>query len=136
MSKVPASHVDMMTGPVYGIFSTHMSNGDIQSTLVWFDYDGEFVYVNTKRGRVKERNVVANPNVALLAVDTNNQWKYIAIRGEVVDIIEEGAVEHLDKLTKTYLGADHYYGVVEPVEALQGVTRCILKIAINNVFAQ
>lgn len=130
---VPATHVAMLEGPVYGVFNTHMPNGDIQSTLVWFDYDGEFIYINTKRGRIKERNVVANPNVSLLAVDTTNQWKYISIRGDVVDIIEEGAVEHLDKLTKLYLGADHYYGVVEPVEALQGITRCILKIAIKHV---
>ncbi len=132
-AKVPATHIDMMEGPVYGVFNTHMPNGDIQSTLVWFNYDGEYVYINTKRGRIKERNVVANPNISLLAVDATNPWKYISIRGKVVDIIENNAVEHLDKLTKIYLGADHYYGVVEPPEALQGITRCILKIAINDV---
>lgn len=132
-ATVPASHTDMMNGPVYGVFNTHMPNGDIQSTLVWFDYDGEYIYINTKRGRIKERNVVANPNVSLLAVDTANPWKYISIRGKVVDISEENTVQHLDKLTRIYLGQDHYYGVVEPVEALQGITRCILKIAINEV---
>jgi PPOX class probable F420-dependent enzyme len=123
----------MLEGPVYGVFNTHMPNGGIQSTLVWFNFDGEYIYINTKRGRVKEHNVVKNPNVSLLAVDTTNPWKYISIRGKVIDIVEENTVEHLDALTKIYLGADHYYGAVEPVEALEGITRCILKIAIEHV---
>jgi len=122
----------MLEGPVYGVLSTHMADGSIQSTLVWFNFDGEYIYVNTKRGRVKEKNVVNNPQVSLLAVDTTNPWKYISIRGRVVDIIEENTVEHLDKLTQLYLGAEHYYGVVEPEEALAGITRCIFKIAIDH----
>lgn len=133
MTAIPESHLDLVNGPVYGVLSTHMPNGDIQSTLVWFDYDGEFIRVNTKRGRVKERNVVANPNVSLLAVDTGNPWKYIAIRGRVAHISEENTVAHLDGLTKIYLGQDHYYGTVEPPEALEGITRCILKIAVEHV---
>lgn len=133
MTTIPATHVDMLEGPVYGVLNTHMPDGGIQSTLVWFNYDGEYVYINTKRGRVKEKNITANPQVSLLAVDTTNPWKYISLRGRVVDIIEENTVEHLDKLTQLYLGAEHYYGVVEPVEALEGITRCILKIAIDHV---
>lgn len=130
---IPDTHKAMLTGPVYGVLNTHMPDGDIQSTLVWFDFDGELVRVNTKRGRVKERNVLANPNVSLLAVDTTNPWKYISLRGEVIAIDEENTVEHLDSLTQTYLGQDHYYGVVEPEEALEGITRCILKIKVNHV---
>ena len=91
---IPASHHELLEGAIYGIFNTHMPNGDIQSTLVWFNFDGEYIYVNTKRGRVKERNITLNPNISLLAVDTTHPMKYIALRGDVIDVIEENAVEH------------------------------------------
>ena len=130
---VPASHREMLEGPVYGVLNTHMANGDIQSTLVWFNYKDGYIWVNTKPGRVKERNVQANPKVSLLAVDTTNPWKYISIRGKVVEIVKEGAFEHIDELTKIYLGQDHYYGTVEPEEAKEGVERCMFKIFIEKV---
>jgi PPOX class probable F420-dependent enzyme len=132
-TQVPETHIEMLEGPVYGVLSTHMPAGSIQSTLVWFNYDGEYLYVNTKRGRIKERNIMLNPQVAILAVDTTNPWKYISISGKVIEVIEEGTVEHLDKLTQIYLQQENYYGVVEPEEALEGITRCIFKIAIENV---
>ncbi|CAA0091730.1 Uncharacterised protein [BD1-7 clade bacterium] len=130
---IPESHMDLVNGPVYATFNTHMSDGSIQSTLVWFNYEDGYIWVNSKPGRVKYRNIQDNPNVSLLAVDTTNPWKYISIRGRVEDIVEEGAFEHIDALTQLYLGQPHYYGVIEPVEAKEGAVRCMYKIAIDKV---
>lgn len=133
MKDIPASHRDLLDGPVYAVMSTHMADGSIQSTLVWCDYDGRHIRVNTKRGRVKELNLRKDPRVTLLLVDTTNPWKYLSIRGRVAETTETGAFEHLDKLTKKYLGQDRYYGFVEPLEAKQGITRCVFRIEPQQV---
>ena len=134
-AEIPASHSDLLEKPVYGVLSTTFPNGEIQSTLVWVGHQDGYLYVNTKRGREKEKNVARDPRVTLMLVDTSNPWRYLSIRGRVDQVIEDGAVEHLDELTLKYLGQRHYYGNVEPPEALQGITRCILRIAPTKVMA-
>ncbi|TNF32596.1 MAG: PPOX class F420-dependent oxidoreductase [Gammaproteobacteria bacterium] len=132
---IPASHRDLLDGPVYATLSTLMPDGSIQSTLVWCDFDGRFIRVNTKVGRVKELNTRRDPRVTLLLVDTTNPWKYLTIRGRVVEKTTNAAFEHLDRLTKKYLGQEKYYGFVEPEDAKEGIVRCILKIEPEQVMA-
>lgn len=135
MTRIPDSHRDLLDGPVYGVLSTHMADGSIQSTVVWCDYDGKHIAVNTKRGRVKERNIARDPRVTLLLIDTANPFKYLSIRGKVAEVVEHGAFEHLDKLTQKYMGQPHYYGFIEPETAKSGIVRCILKIELQQVMA-
>lgn len=132
-AAIPESHLDLLSNPVYGVLSTQFPNGEIQSTLVWVGYQDGYLFVNTKRGREKEKNIARNPHVTLMLVDTTNPWKYLSIRGVVSEVIEQGAVEHLDSLTLKYLGQPNYYGFVEPPEALEGITRCMLKIEPTKV---
>ena len=47
------------------------------------------------RGFRKERNMRANPHVTLLVYDPRHPLHHIEIRGTVVDLTEEGALEHL-----------------------------------------
>ena len=88
--------------------ATLMPDGSPQLTPVWIDYDGEHVLVNTARGRVKDKNMRNNRNVAVLIVDPDNSYRYLSIRGKVIEITEEGADAHIDKLAKKYLGLDRY----------------------------
>lgn len=132
-ASIPESHLDLLSNPVYGVLSTQFPNGEIQSTLVWVGHENGYLYVNTKRGREKEKNIARDPRVTLMLVDTSNPWKYLSIRGVVSEVIEQGAVEHLDSLTLKYLGQPKYYGFVEPPAALEGITRCILKIEPTKV---
>ena len=88
--------------------ATAMSNGAPQVTPMWFDYDGKFFRVNSARGRVKDRNMRRNPAVALSIVDPANPYRYVGVRGRVVEITEEGADAHIDRLAKKYLGEDRY----------------------------
>lgn len=133
MSLIPDSHRDLIDGPVYATLSTHMADGSIQSTLVWVDMADGLIRINTKRGRVKERNLARDPRATLLLVDTNNPFKYLSIRGRLSRAVEAGAFEHLDALTQKYLGQSHYYGFVEPESAREGITRCILHIQPEQV---
>ena len=49
-----------------------------------------------------------DPRVALSIVDPDNPYRYLEIRGTVVEITEDGAAEHIDKMAKKYLGQDKY----------------------------
>src|SRR5580698_4194285 len=88
--------------------ATVMPDGSPQVTPVWFFYkDGKFL-VNTARGRVKDRNMSKNAQVALSISDPDDPYAHIAVRGKVVRTTEEGADASIDALAKKYLGQDKY----------------------------
>lgn len=82
-------------------------DGSIQMTPVWVDTDGEAVLFNTAKGRVKHRNLEANPNVSVLVVDRNDAYRWVSVRGRA-EMTEQGADAHIDRLAKKYLGAESY----------------------------
>jgi hypothetical protein len=75
---------------------------------VWCDFDGEHVVFNSAKGRQKDRNVRRDPRVSLAIIDPENPYRYLEIRGRVVEITEDGADDHINKLAKKYLGVDKY----------------------------
>lgn len=93
--------------PLAGL-GTLMSDGTPQVTPVWFDWDGTHIRVNSAKGRVKDRNMRARPAVAVSIVDPDNAYRYLSIRGRVVEVTEQGADAHIDALAKKYLGKDTY----------------------------
>lgn len=131
-ASIPASHLDLLTRPVHGVLTTMMPDGQPQSSLVWCDYDGECVRVNTSRERQKGKNLLANPKVSLLVVDPDDTSRFLQIRGEV-EIVEQGALEHLDEITRQYTRHPQYYGYVFPLEKREGETRIICRIHAGKV---
>jgi PPOX class probable F420-dependent enzyme len=87
---------------------TLMPGGEPQVTPVWIDVRDGLVLVNTVVGRVKEQNVRRDPRVAVVVVDENDDYRWVSIRGRVVELTREGADEHIDALAKKYLGEDRY----------------------------
>jgi PPOX class probable F420-dependent enzyme len=125
---IPETHVDLLQTPVHGVLATMMPDGTPQSSIVWVDYDGEHVLINTTLERQKGRNMLANPRVTLLVIDPGNVSRWIEVRGRVIDITRECAEEHADKLTLRYRGKQHFYGDIYPVEQRDKETRVIVKI--------
>jgi len=66
------------------------------------------VRFNTARGRVKDRNLQRNPRIALSILDPENPYRYLQVRGRVVEMTEQGADAHIDALAKKYLDQDRY----------------------------
>ena len=129
---IPDSHLDLLTRPIHGVLTTMMPDGQPQSSLVWCDYDGECARVNTTRQREKGRNMLANPKVCLLVVDPEDTARYLEIRGEV-ELIEDGALDHLDQLTRRYTPHPHYYGYIYPLEQQTKETRIICRIHATKI---
>jgi PPOX class probable F420-dependent enzyme len=106
---------------------TVMPSGAPHVTPVWFDYDGRFFRVNSAKGRVKDKNMRRNPAVALSIVDPSNPYRYLSVRGRVVEITEQGGDAHIDRLAKKYLGQDRY------PDRRAGEVRVIYRIAPDRV---
>lgn len=127
-AKIPNSHKDLLGAPVYVDLITVMPDGQPQASVVWCSYDGEFVLVNTAVGRQKEKNMRTRPQATILAVDPQNPFRYLEVRGTVETVTKEGAVDHIDALAKAYRGADSYYGGVQPAELAEKEIRVMCKI--------
>ena len=105
---IPEKYRDLFSKRAFASLATLMPNGSPQVTPVWCDLEGDFVVFNSAKGRQKDRNVRRDPRVAMAIVDPENPYRYLEIRGRVVDITEQGADAHIDKLAKKYLGVDKY----------------------------
>ena len=100
---LPESHRDLLDSGACVALTTVMPDGQPQTTPVWCNCEGDYVLINTMRGFRKEKNMRANPKVTLLAYNPKQPLRHLEMRGTVVDMTEEGALEHLDQLTKLYL---------------------------------
>jgi PPOX class probable F420-dependent enzyme len=110
---VPAAFRDLVECPPVAVLSTVMPSGYPQTSVVWCDFDGTCVLVNTMRGFQKERNMRREPRVTLLCYDPRNPSRYLEVRGTVVDMTELGALEHLDAIASKYVGRTvRYFGEV------------------------
>lgn len=125
---IPVSHLDLLCEPVHGVLTTMMPDGQPQASLVWVDYDGTHILINTTLERQKGKNMQANEKVTLLVIDPKNNSRWIEIRGHVVNITSAGASLHADRLTQRYTHKEHFYGDIYPVQQEQKETRVIVKI--------
>jgi PPOX class probable F420-dependent enzyme len=105
---IPDKYVDLFQKRAFASLGTLMPDGRPQVTPVWCDYDGEHVIFNSAKGRQKDRNVRRDPRVSMAIIDPDNPYRYLEIRGRVVEITEQGADAQIDKLAKKYLGVDKY----------------------------
>jgi PPOX class probable F420-dependent enzyme len=129
---VPASHLDFLTRPICGVLTTMRADGQPQSSLVWVDHDGECARVNTTLERQKGRNLLANRKLNLLVIDPDNTARFIQIRGDA-ELVTNGAIEHLDALTRRYTRHPAYYGCLYPVEEQALETRVICRIHARRI---
>jgi PPOX class probable F420-dependent enzyme len=127
---LPNTHRDLFQEPVHGVLATMMPGGMPQSSIVWVDYDGEYVLINTTLERQKGRNMQANPKVTLLVIDPQDSSRWIEVRGQVREMTQDCAEAHADKLTQRYCpNKRHFYGDIYPVEQQEKETRVIVRIA-------
>lgn len=107
-SAIPENYLDLFDKKVFASLAILMPSGSPQVTPVWIDYDGENVVFNTAVGRQKDKNLQADGRVSLALVDPDNSYRYLEVRGTVVERTTDGADDHINKMAKKYLGQDVY----------------------------
>ena len=108
MAKLTEKQADLLRGRNWGTVTTLRADGSPHSTPVWIDTDGESVLFNTTVGRAKERHLRRDPRVSVVVLPAEDQQSgYVSVTG-TAELNEEGAVDHIDKLAKKYIGQDKY----------------------------
>ena len=125
---VPESHKDLLESAALAAVATTGPDGAPQVNPVWFGWDGTQISFSQTKGRQKYRNLHKDNRIALSIVDLANPYRYLEIRGKVVEFIEDPDKAFIDSMAKKYLGQDKYpwsqpgeervIVVVEPERAL------------------
>ncbi len=127
MEKVPQKYQDLLSDHVkaFADLATLMPDGSPQVTPIWFTVEGEYFIINTARGRVKDRNMTERKQVALSITDPKDPYRYIAVRGHVVEITEQGGNDMINRLSHKYDGNDFHF--------VPGEVRVTYKIAPDHI---
>jgi PPOX class probable F420-dependent enzyme len=108
MAKLSEKEAALFRGRNWGTVTTLRSDGSPHSTPVWIDTDGENVIFNTAIGRAKERHLRRDPRVSVVVLPADDQQSgYVSVTG-TAELIEDGAVDHIHKMAKKYIGQDEY----------------------------
>jgi PPOX class probable F420-dependent enzyme len=111
--------LELLRRPSTCYIATTMPDGSPQLTQTWVDTDDEHVLINSVQGFLKVRNVERDPRVAVAVSDPDNPRRYFQVRGRVVDVITEGAADHIEKLSQKYFGTPYpWYGSRDQVRVV------------------
>lgn len=134
--QIPASHRDLAECPPVAALTTVTADGYPHTSVVWCDFDGGCIRVNTMRGFVKDQNMRRNPRVTLLCYDPHQPLRYLEVRGRVTGITESGAREHLDGLASKYAGRPmRFFGDSVPARFAETEIPVIFRIRPVHVVA-
>jgi hypothetical protein len=82
-----------------------MSDGPLQVQPVWGSFDGTHILVNAEKSRQKYRNLSRRRAVTILAIDPDDDSRWLEVRGTVVSETEGGANEDIDELARLYMAS-------------------------------
>jgi PPOX class probable F420-dependent enzyme len=134
--EIPESHRDLAECPPVAALTTVTPGGYPQTSVVWCDFDGQCLRVNTMRGFAKERNMRRDPRVTLLGYDPGRPRRYLEVRGIVAGLTEAGAAAHLDSLASKYAGHPvRFFGDVIPASFAEAETPVLCRIRPAHVVA-
>jgi PPOX class probable F420-dependent enzyme len=127
--KIPESFADLLTRETlaFANLALALKDGTPQVTPIWFDYEDGLIIINTARGRIKDKVLHRHPTVALSIWDPANPYRYLLIRGPVVDETEEGGYDRICDLNFKYHGSRDYPRV-------PGQVRVTYKVRPERVF--
>lgn len=119
MMQLTDELLTLLRKPSICYIATTMADGSPQLTQTWVDTDGRHVLINSVQGYVKMQNIARDPRVAVTISAPDNPSRYFQVRGRVVNVTTEGAVDHIELLAQKYLGTAYpWYGGRDQVRAM------------------
>jgi PPOX class probable F420-dependent enzyme len=130
LDELAADYRMLLTEPVTATLATVGDNKVPQLTPVWVNHDANFINLNSVKGRVKDRNLRARPQVALMLLNPKNPYHWMTIYGTVSECVYEDdksrghlATENIDDLAQKYLGKRPY-----PFRDPKGEVRALYRV--------
>ena len=110
LDALPPAFKRLLDEPVYATVATLRKSGPPHVTVVWNSRDDSHIYINSAKGRIKDRNLRARPEVTLHLMSPTNSYHWMSVEGKVVEIIDEEDPEraaevtsHIDDLGELYV---------------------------------
>lgn len=86
---IPAAYAHLLELPIYAHLGTIRPDDTVQVNPMWFEFiDGTLRFTHTtKRG--KFRNLQHNPSMSLSLIDPENPFRYLEVRGRLLEAIPD-----------------------------------------------
>jgi len=113
----------------FAVLGTINQHGSPQLTTMWFLLDGDFIMMNTKAGRTKERNMRRDPRISVCVPDG---YSYVTING-TVEMIDDQQIAQRDiyRLAVRYDGEEEAKRQME--EKFSQETRVTLHLKLEHL---
>ena len=115
LADLDPSQLELLDKPIYVIAATVRADGPPHMTVIWADRDDTHIYINSAKGRIKDRNLHARPEISLTFINPDNPYHWLTVEGMVVEIIDEEDREraaevtaHIDDLAEAYVNKRPY----------------------------
>ena len=125
--KLTDAQAQLFLEPNYGVAAAIRPDGTPQLSVVWVDWDGEHVLFNTADGRHKPEYLRRDPRATVFVMDRENPYRWVSVTGRA-ELTEEGAEEHIHKLSQKYTGRERY-------SLRAGERRLVVKVTLERVNA-
>jgi len=103
---IPAHLLPLLTEPNFGFLGTVRPDDTVQVNPMWFEFDGENIRFTHTTKRQKFRNLQRNPSMSLAVVRDADFYRYLELRGRLVDVIPDPEGEFYVRLGRRYGDAD------------------------------
>jgi len=95
---------DFLNERRFAVAATINEDGTPQQTVVWYELQGDRIMMNTRAGRLKERNLKRDPRMSLCIED---EYTYLFLKGRVeLDYDQERAQAGIKALAVRYDGEE------------------------------
>jgi hypothetical protein len=116
--------------------STHLNDNEIQTHLMWVDYEVDYLIINTEKERKKTENIRNNPNISLVVFHPTAMYSSWEIRGVVAEILSDHSADsHIDKLSLRYTGKPYRRELGEEWNYEKIKSRELWKIKPNKIIS-
>lgn len=102
--KLTEKAAALIDGKNFGNLAFVTPKGNPHVSPVWIDRDGDTILINAAEFRAKVKLLKVDQKVMLSIMDQQNPYKKVLIRGHVVAITKNGALEQNNGMSVKYLG--------------------------------
>jgi PPOX class probable F420-dependent enzyme len=128
-ATIPEGYTRLLEQPFYGSLGTIRPDNTVQVSPMWFLYDGDTIRFTHTTTRAKYRNLRSNPSMSLAVFDPKNEYRYLEVRGRLLEVIPDPTGAFYVTLGKRYGNA----GQQPPADAPD---RVILVMSIEHTAHQ
>ena len=100
---------ELLDGRIYATAATLRASGPPHVTVVWCDRDSDFVYINSSKGRIKDRHLRERPEITLHLLNPENMYHWLSVEGTVVEMTSEDEPENAADVTKHINDLGEFY---------------------------